>query len=127
MSFKIDFSIASSDQIEAALCERLEGLRLARNLTQAQLAKEAGVSVRTVGRLEKGEGVSFDTLIRIMIALGVQRNLEALLPDPSIRPIERAKGGRERQRARPITRPSAADSTWTWGDDGGDDGTDDDQ
>ena len=41
MSYNVEFSIATSDQIEAALCKRLESIRLSRNITQAQLAEEA--------------------------------------------------------------------------------------
>ncbi|MCG7853717.1 MAG: helix-turn-helix domain-containing protein [Methanosarcinaceae archaeon] len=112
----IDFSLATSDQIEAALCRRLESIRLSRNITQAQLAEEAGVSQRTVGRFEKGQGVSMDTFIRIMMALNIQQNLEALLPDPAVRPIERVgMGNGERKRARPDRSPGEP-SPWSWGD-----------
>ena len=116
MPYSIDFSLANSSQIEKALCKRIEQIRLSRNITQAQLANEAGVVLRTIGRLEKGEGVSFDTFIRVLIALRTQHNLESLLPDPTVRPIERlVSGGQERKRARSSdtdidTRP------WTWGD-----------
>jgi transcriptional regulator with XRE-family HTH domain len=122
MSYKIDYSVATSEQIESALCKRLESIRLTRNMTQVQLAKEAGVSPRTIGRLEKGQGVSVDTFIRVLTALGIQQNLEALLPDPTVRPIERiGRGGRERKRARP-TSPSDSDiAAWSWGDGEGDD------
>ena len=116
MSYSVEFSAATSDQIEAALCKRLESIRLSRNITQAQLAEEAGVSPRTIGRLEKGQGVSVDTFIRIMIALGIQQSLEALLPDPTVRPIERVGiGAGERKRARP-TQSSNERPTWSWGD-----------
>ena len=117
MPTKIDFSIATSEQIEGALCRQLESIRLTRNLTQAQLAREAGISLRTIGRLEKGLGVSLDTFIRALTALGLQTNLQTLLPDPNVRPIERVYfGGTERKRARPVqTDPEK--STWSWGDD----------
>lgn len=116
MSYKIDFSVATSDQIEAALCRRLESIRLSRNITQAQLAEEAGISPRTIGRLEKGEGISMDTFIRVLKALGIQHSLEALLPDPTVRPIERVGlGTGERKRARPAP-PSNEHPTWAWGD-----------
>lgn len=121
MSYSIDFSVATSDQIEAALCRRLEGTRLSRNMTQVQLAEEAGVSPRTIGRLEKGQGVSMDTFIRVMRALGIQHNLEALLPDPTVRPIERVglgTGGRRRARPAPTSHEGPA---WSWGDGKGDD------
>jgi putative transcriptional regulator len=121
MAYNIDFSVATSNQIEAALCKRLESVRLSRNITQVQLAEEAGVSPRTVGRLEKGQGVSMDTFIRVMMALQIQQSLEALLPDPTVRPIERIGiGARERKRARPV-QSNDRRSTWSWGDSGVDD------
>jgi len=112
----VDYATASSSQIEADLCERLGRTRLSRNITQAQLATHAGVSPRTIGRLEKGEGVSLDTFIRVLMALGIQRNLAAALPDPTVRPVERvASAGAERRRARPRKSPAPLE-TWTWGD-----------
>lgn len=116
MSYNIDFSIATSDQIEAVLCKRIESIRLSRNITQEQLADEAGVSIRTIGRLEKGQGVSMNTFIRVMIALRIQQNLETLLPDPTVRPIERiGLDAGERKRARP-TKSKNELPTWSWGD-----------
>ena len=116
MSYKADFSFATSEQIEAALCERLERIRLSRNVTQQQLASEAGVSTRTIGRLEKGEGVSLDTFIRVLMAMRIQHGLANLLPDPSVRPIERIGGGTgTRKRARPAS-ASTEQRAWSWGD-----------
>jgi putative transcriptional regulator len=116
MPYDIDFSLAGSPQIEMALCRRVAGLRLMRNMTQAQLATQAGISTGTLIRLEKGEGVSLDTFIRVLIALGIQGNLAILLPDPDVRPMERVRhAGKERQRARPSKKPPEK-STWTWGD-----------
>lgn len=116
MALKIDFSIASSDQIEKALCKRLENIRLTRNITQKQLAEKAGIAIRTIGRLEKGKGVSLDTFIRVLISLGIQQNLEGLLPDPTVRPIERVNiSGTERKRAR-VNQPSDKSRSWSWGD-----------
>ncbi len=116
MAYNIDFSIATSDQIETALCRRLESIRLSRNTTQEQLAREAGISLRTIGRLEKGQGVSMDTFIRVLMALRIQQNLESLLPDPTVRPIERVGiNARERKRARPA--PTGQERpAWVWGD-----------
>jgi putative transcriptional regulator len=116
MAYKIDFSIASSEQIEAALCERLEHIRLTKNLTQVQLAKEAGIALKTIGRMEKGAGISLDTFIRVLVALGIQDHLNALLPDPTVRPVERVQtGGMERKRARP-KQIVAETKPWVWGD-----------
>lgn len=111
-----DFSVANSETIIASLGEQIRNIRLSRNVTQAQLAEEAGVTVFTIGRLEQGLGSTLDTFIRVLIALGLAHNLTGLLPDPSIRPMERISGSRvERQRARPKT--SAEPTTvWAWGD-----------
>ena len=119
MTYKIEFSTASSDQIETALCTQLQRIRLARNITQAQLAKEAGVSLKTIGRLEKGLGVSLDTFVRVLTALRVQQSLEGLLPDPSVRPVDRIDlGGSERKRARSEA-SAVKDLAWVWGDENG--------
>jgi transcriptional regulator with XRE-family HTH domain len=121
LSFNIDFSIASSKQIETAICRQVENIRLSRNITRRKLAAEAGVSERTVARLEKGEGVSLDTFIRILIAFGLQQNLKTLLPDPTIRPVDRiALKGSQRKRARSKSTDTEP-SVWSWADGGDED------
>ena len=120
MSNKLDFSIATSEQIRASVCGQLRKIRLARNVTQAQLARESGVSLRTIKKLEDGQGVTLDTFIRIMIALRLQNNLRTLLPDPTVRPIERVNiDGKERKRARPV-KSISEDTPWAWGDESND-------
>lgn len=113
MAQKIEYALASVEDIEADLGRRLERIRLGRNIKQTRLAEEAGVSRRTITRLENGEGVSLDTLIRVMRALGLAERFDTLLPNPAVRPIERVrrKGG-ERQRARPKKSQAAGD--WRW-------------
>ncbi|MEA3558483.1 MAG: helix-turn-helix transcriptional regulator [Candidatus Thermoplasmatota archaeon] len=116
MSYDLDFSLATSEQLEKLLCERIEQVRLSRNITQEMLAKEAGVSLRTIGRMAKGEGISLDTFIRLLIALGIQGNLKGLLPDPGIRPIDQVHlTGSERKRAHPAD-PDKENIPWAWGD-----------
>jgi transcriptional regulator with XRE-family HTH domain len=113
---KIDFPIAASEQIEGFLCGQIENIRLTRNITRAQLAKESGVAMGTIQRLEEGKGVSLNTFIRVLMALGLQQSLAILLPDPTIRPVERVNiAGKERKRARGVQK-EYKDSAWTWGD-----------
>jgi len=114
MTHSVDFSIASSDAIIHALFERVEKIRLSRNISQAALAKEAGVSRSTITRLARGQSISVDSFVRIMQALGLADHLAALLPNPSVRPVERIRlDGSERRRAS-SKRKDAGD--WTWGD-----------
>lgn len=113
MAQNTDFTLASPGAIEAALGRAFQALRLARNVSQASLADEAGVSRRTITRMENGEGISLDTLIRVMQALGVADRLASLLPDPAVRPVERVRlRGRERKRARKSK--DADRGTWAW-------------
>lgn len=115
MAQKIDYGIAAPERVELDMGRRLKKLRLSGNVNQTTLARNAGVSRRTVTRLENGEGVSLDTLIRVMKALGVADRLQELLPDPAVRPIERIRlKGRERQHARETAEKPAA--AWTWND-----------
>ncbi len=106
---------SSSSQIQQELGYRLEQIRLGRNISQAALATEAGVSRRTITRLEQGESVSLDTLIRVLQVLGFAERLQTLLPSPAISPIERVRRkGKPRQRAR--AKSQEAPQTWEWAD-----------
>ncbi|MFN3314141.1 MAG: helix-turn-helix transcriptional regulator [Hyphomonas sp.] len=85
MAHKVDFSTASSEAIIEALCKRLDEIRLSRNLSQAGLAAEAGVSRRTMTRLAAGQSISLDSFLRIMQALHLADHLATLLPGPAER------------------------------------------
>lgn len=114
MTHKIDFSTASSGAIIEALGKRIDEIRLGRNILQADLAKEAGVSRKTLTRLSDGKPVSLDTFVRVMQALRLADHLAALLPDPGVRPVDRVRlEGSERQRAK---KKRAERSEWRWGD-----------
>ncbi|HZZ31008.1 MAG TPA: helix-turn-helix transcriptional regulator [Phenylobacterium sp.] len=115
MTSSIDFHIATSEQIERDLGARLEALRLSRNLTQQTLASDAGISVSTLKRLERGDTTTLNSFIRVIIALRLQDHMASLLPDPGLRPVERvARKGRERRRARPVA-PVNPPEPWSWG------------
>jgi putative transcriptional regulator len=117
MALIIDYELAPIEVIQADLGQRLVQLRLARNVNQQQLAREAGVSRRTITRLENGESVSLDTLLRVMRALDVIGRVSALLPDPTVRPIDRVRlKDKERRRAR--AKSTASKAPWTWADEG---------
>ncbi len=116
MAQKIDAIAGQPDAIEKMLGQHLLEIRLARNINQSDLAEEAGISRRTMTRLENGEGVSLDTLIRVMRALGLADRFNVLLPDPAIRPIDRVRQGKERQRARRTSKSAAR--PWRWDDTG---------
>ena len=100
------------------LGERFSRFRLQRNLTQTQLADEAGVDRKAVSRIEAGEPVQLVTLVRVLRALGRLDALDALVPELQASPMELLElRGRARRRARPPTRPKADEpEPWRWGD-----------
>ena len=78
----------NSETIERDICKKLERIRLLKNISQAKLAEAAGVSRRTISRMENGGGISLDTFIRVMQALNLTDHLTAMLPNSDIRPVE---------------------------------------
>jgi transcriptional regulator with XRE-family HTH domain len=104
---------------EAVLQElggRLTRARIEHNLTQAALAEQAGVSKRTVERLESGEvATQLSGFLRVCRALGLLERLDLLLPEPVASPMAQLKqAGRKRQRARG-KKAATAKTKWTWG------------
>lgn len=121
MTHNINFQSASSEQVIEAFGQRLNDIRLSLNISQTQLAKEAGVSRSTLTRLADGQPISLDSFIRVMQALNLSEQLAGLLPDPSIRPVDRVRlEGKERQRASgKSSEKNTTDSIpWVWGDEG---------
>lgn len=104
----------------AELAGRLAQHRLQHNLTQAELAREAGVSKRTVNRLESGESTQLTNLIRVLRALDLLHKLDAFVPAPALSPIEQLRlQGKKRKRASPRNDKSAIKKGWQWGDESG--------
>ena len=110
-------SRASDHAALQALGRRLARHRLNRNLTQAALAAQAGVSTLTVQRIEQGRSSQAANLIRILRALGLLDNLDALVPEPPVSPIQQAwMGGRIRRRASSRSGQPEPPADWSWGD-----------
>jgi transcriptional regulator with XRE-family HTH domain len=116
----------SDETVLAGLGERLRAERLRRNLTQQQLANEAGVGRMTVQRIEEGESGSLTSLVRILRALGELEGIERLLPPPGPSPLEEVgRQGQRRRRARTTARAESTEpqrGAWRWGDEGSGDG-----
>ena len=100
----------SDEAILREMGSRLAAARLVQNLTQAALADEAGISKRTVERLESGEvAARLSGLVRVCRALDMVDRLEALVPSPTVSPVEQLKlAGRRRKRASGRRRPATS-------------------
>ena len=114
----MEFSRESSD--EAVLLEfgsRIARHRLNRNLTQDALAREAGVSKRTLHRIEHGQSAQVVQWIRLLRALDLLENLDTLVPGQAVSPLQQVKRqGKQRRRASSPTDQPGESRPWTWGD-----------
>jgi transcriptional regulator with XRE-family HTH domain len=105
----------------AELGRRLSSHRLERNLTQAEIAAEAGVGQATVQRAERGESVQMTSMIKLLRALGLLEGLDVAIPesiDLPIAQLERELRHTGRRRARGSRPAKPADEQWRWGDGG---------
>lgn len=76
----------SSHSALSEIAARLKAYRIDYPLSQKELADKSGVAVRSIIRLESGEDVQFGNLIKVLIALNLDTNLDTLIPDPTKRP-----------------------------------------
>jgi transcriptional regulator with XRE-family HTH domain len=109
--------LATDESILGELGKRLAEIRLAHNFTQGQLAEEAGVSKRTVERLESGSvATQLSSFLRIVRILGILERFDLLIPESLPSPIELLKQqGRKRRRASSREIKKTA-KEWRWGD-----------
>lgn len=106
----------TDEAILGELGGRLAQRRLELQLSQEVLAGLAGVSKRTVERVEAGATTQMSSMIRVMRVLGLLERLEALVPEAGPRPMDLLKlKGKVRKRARTKKKP-ADEKPWTWGD-----------
>lgn len=109
-------TLTADDAALAEVGRRIAEDRLAKAMTQAQLAEAAGVSKRTVERLEDGGSIQMGNLIRCLRALDKLDALDQLLPETPPNPIALLeRHGKTRQRARPDDAAGTA-KPWAWGD-----------
>lgn len=105
----------TDESILEELGRRLERARIDAALTQADLAREAGVSKRTVERIEAGHAYQLPSLLRVLRVLRLLDGLEVLVPGAGLRPMERLDEDKPRRQRAPRKRARRA-SAWTWDD-----------
>lgn len=105
------------------LGERLQRRRIDAAWTQARLAEEAGVSKRTVERMESGESTDILMLLRVLRALQLVAALDGLVPELPQSPLALLRSrGRVRKRVGHPRRPAPDTSAsqpaqpWKWRD-----------
>ncbi|MBL4819444.1 MAG: helix-turn-helix transcriptional regulator [Gammaproteobacteria bacterium] len=111
------FSENNSDSaILKELGRRIAQHRLNRNLTQNELAKEAGISLKTLVRIEQGYPAQTPNIVRLLRALHLLVNMEALIPEPPVSPVQQLKlQGKKRKRASSKSAKPVSQQPWSWG------------
>ncbi len=107
----------TDEAVLAEIGERITRCRLDLQLTQAAVAEQAGVSKRTLERIEAGASAQMSSIIRIMRALNLLPGLDAMIPETRQRPMDLLKRkGKVRQRASSQRRSESPDAPWSWND-----------
>lgn len=108
------FNITTTPQEALAeIGKRLASHRIARNLTQAELAVRADIPKRGIERLEAGVGrPSLEAFLSVCCALALQDRLETLLPELSPSPEDIFRGKRPARRVRHPKSNGGAKPKW---------------
>jgi len=110
--------ILTDDAILAEIGERVARRRLDIQLTQAEVAEQAGVAKRTVERIEAGASAQMSSIVRILRVLDGLPGLDRMIPEAGPRPMDLLKRkGKVRQRVSSRRRPDRSDrpeKPWSW-------------
>lgn len=86
----LDFTFATPSELCVEIASRLKAQRMRLELSQPELAQRAGIALGTVSGFEKTGKGTLETLLRLVVALDLVKELEPLfLRKPrSIRELE---------------------------------------
>jgi transcriptional regulator with XRE-family HTH domain len=85
-----DYFLSLSDLLRGA-GRRAQQLRLLQNLTQQELAANAGVGLKALRRFEASGQGTMATALRVAVALGVHEAFGALFEVPPFRSLDEAE------------------------------------
>lgn len=116
----VDMKIQSElidSHVLSEIGDRLAHRRLDMQLSQAKLATQAGLSKRTIERMEAGGSTQFLSIVRVLRILNLLDGLDQLLPESGPRPLDLLKlKGKTRKRVSSSRKKDAPKSKWQWGD-----------
>ena len=110
--------LLTDDAILNEFGQRISNRRVELNMTQALVAKKAGVSKRTIERMEDGASSQMLSIIKILRVLKLMDNLDHLVPEPTPKPMDLLKQKRKlRVRASKKIRNPDSTTPWKWNED----------
>ena len=112
---KID-RYATPESIIKELGLRIGRQRIKLGMTQAETAGQAGVSKRTVERIEAGADSQFTTIIRLLHVLDLSKHLDDLIPEAGPSPMEILKHQTKSRKRASSKKEKKNNRQWKWGD-----------
>ncbi len=111
-------ALMTDEAVLAEIGSRLAARRIDMQLTQAEVAEQAGIAKRTLERMEAGHSSQLSTLVRVLRVLEATTGLENLIPETGPRPMDllQRRGGKQRQRASGKRARTPSGTAWTWDD-----------
>ena len=88
------------DKVIEGLGADIAAFRLSRNLSQDEVADQAGIGRRTLVRLEAGKNPTLESLIRVLRALDLDGRVGTLVPEAESSPLDVRTDPRPRLRSR---------------------------
>jgi transcriptional regulator with XRE-family HTH domain len=111
-------SLLTDEAVLAEMGERIAGRRIDLQMTQADVAEQAGIAKRTLERMEAGYSSQLSSLIRVLRVLDASTGLDGLVPEMGPRPMDQLKQSKKaRQRASGRRVSKSPSKPWSWGDD----------
>ncbi len=108
-----NWNAMSDHALAAFIGQFIRSKRVEQNMTQAQLAKDAGISRSTLVLLEKGETASLGTLLQVLRMLNQLHVLSVFEITPVVSPLLLVKEEmKKRQRVR--SKPSSQKPQTDW-------------
>lgn len=95
------------------LGKKIKLYRIMKEMSQQDLEDKTGVSKRSISRLEQGESVQLENLLKILLALDLGENIDLLVPDQTKRPsfyLEKSENKNKR------VRKKTEKNEFKWGD-----------
>ena len=108
----------TDEAILEQLGERLAKRQIRLDLTQADLARQAGVGRSTVERMEAGHSTQMVSFVRVLRVLELLSPFMDAVPEPGLSPMQLIRNRHKvRQRAsRKRDSPDEIAADWTWDD-----------
>lgn len=107
----------SNNELLSIIGSRVKDFRIGMNLTQDELARDTGLSLRTIINLETGKDVKLTSLLYVLRKFNIIQNLDGLIPDQGVRPSDMHYLGKKRERVRRSKKSDNGNTAWKWGED----------